>query len=218
MRKGTKCKPHSEESKRKRSEASKGEKNSFYGKRHTKETKQKMSKAYKGKSPWNKGNKGKHHSEETKKKISDLLKGKPLSKEHKRKISEGLKGKVLSKETRQKLRETSIAYRMSGKAKTKDTYIELMIEEELKKQNIPYLKQAPVEKIALVDFLLPGKVIIQCDGDYWHGKMKQKNKDVNQDFLLGFKGYRIFRFSETEINKSARKCILKIIEKMVAGP
>jgi len=95
----------------------------------------------------------------------------------------------------------------------KDTSIELAIEDELKKQNIPYLKQCPIEGIALVDFLLPNKIIIQCDGDYWHSFQKAKDKDANQDLLLNFKGYKVYRFTGTEIRESTKKCILKIIGK-----
>jgi len=171
------------------------------------------------------------HSEETKKKISKALKGKPRSEEHARNISEALKGHHHSEETKQKISETRkgyrhseemkrrlsearMAYLASGKMKRKDTSIELKIEQELKNQSIPYMKQAPVEKIALVDFLLPNKIIIQCDGDYWHNLPKVKKRDMNQDFGFWFKGYKIFRFSESEIKKSARKCILKMLRRL----
>jgi len=197
-------KPLSEETKRKIS-------NTLKGKIFSNETKQKISDAKKGK-------KRGPPSEEWRRKLSEANKGKkkpPRSKEHGRKISEAKRGKFQSKETKHKMRESRIAYMTSGKHNFKDTSIELKIEQELKKQNIPYLKQAPVEKIALVDFLLPNKIIIQCDGDFWHREFKRKNKDANQDFLLGFKGYRVFRFSETEINKSARKCILKIMKNLM---
>jgi hypothetical protein len=63
-------KKHTEESKRKMSEANKGEKNSFYGKTHSEETKKKISEA----------GKDRKHTEETKKKISDAKKGKPKPK------------------------------------------------------------------------------------------------------------------------------------------
>lgn len=58
----------------------------------SKETRKKMSDAKKGNIPWNKG---KHHSIETIQKISISHKEKHLSEEHKRKISESLKGKVV---------------------------------------------------------------------------------------------------------------------------
>jgi 5-methylcytosine-specific restriction endonuclease McrA/predicted DNA-binding protein YlxM (UPF0122 family) len=84
------------------SEALKGEKNGFYGKKHTENTKIKISEA----------NLGRHHSEEAKRKISEVLKGekhpmygKHHSKETKKKISETKSGKHLSEETKRKLSE-----------------------------------------------------------------------------------------------------------------
>ena len=194
----------SEETKRKMSEAAIGKKKAPLSLEH----RRKISESRKGKSSWNKG---KPHSEEHKRKLSEAKRGKKNPNWGKKTHNFG---KPRSKETRQKIREGQIAYRGLGKIKNKDTSIELKIEQELKNQNIPYMKQVPIEKIALVDFLLPGKIIIQADGDYWHNLTKVKKRDMNQDFLLGFKGYRIFRFSETEINKSARKCILKIIKEI----
>jgi len=79
----------SEETKRKMSEAHKGEKNHFYGKHHSEEAKRKISEAKKGmiageKHPLY----GKHLSEEVRRKISETKKGRKLSEEHKKKISE----------------------------------------------------------------------------------------------------------------------------------
>jgi hypothetical protein len=65
------CKP-SKETRKKLSEARKGEKNHLYGKHHTEDTKKKISEAQKGeKSHWH----GKNHTEETRKKISEAKKG-----------------------------------------------------------------------------------------------------------------------------------------------
>ena len=87
---------HSEETKRKISEASKGKKHPMYGKTHSEETKQKISEACKDKTL----------SEETKRKMSEVKKGKKhpmygktLSEETKRKMSEAKKGKKTPKVT-----------------------------------------------------------------------------------------------------------------------
>lgn len=85
---------HTEETKRKLSEAGKGRK-------HSEETRKKISEA----------KKGKPRSEEAKKKISEARKGKKFSEEHKRSISKSLKGntrmlgKKRSEETRRKISE-----------------------------------------------------------------------------------------------------------------
>jgi len=114
---------HSEESRRKISEAKKGL-------HHSSKTRQKMSEAHKGQVSWNKGkhpsdetrkklsksrkgrtpNLGHHHSEESKRKIAEAnsgvknyLFGKHLSEQIRRKISGTLKGTHLSEETRLKI-------------------------------------------------------------------------------------------------------------------
>ena len=75
-----------------------GDKNPFYGKHHSEETKKKLSEATRG----HKNHLGKKHSEETKRKISETKKGRNFSEEHRRKISESLKVKPMSEESRMK--------------------------------------------------------------------------------------------------------------------
>lgn len=53
--KGNKGRKDSEETRRKKSEAQRGEKNSIYGTHRSEETKRKMSKSLKGRKVWNKG-------------------------------------------------------------------------------------------------------------------------------------------------------------------
>ena len=90
-----KGKHHSEETRRKISESQKGENHNFYGKHLSEETKKKISKAMKG----NQCHKGHLHSKEAKKKMSEAHKGNQyhkgchLSDETKNKISESIKGK-----------------------------------------------------------------------------------------------------------------------------
>ena len=101
----------SEETKRKQSEAHKGN-TTWLGKTHSEETKRKMSDTRKGKThseetkrKQSEAKKGKTFSEESKRKMSEAHKGKTFSEEHKRKMSETRKGKIPSKETRRKLSE-----------------------------------------------------------------------------------------------------------------
>lgn len=92
-----KGKRHTEEARRKLSEANKGKHFSEETRRRmseakknmSEETKKKMSEAHKGKQAWNKG---KHISEETRKKLSEANKGKPKSEEHRKKIGAAKKG------------------------------------------------------------------------------------------------------------------------------
>lgn len=76
------CK-RSTETRKKLSEAKKGEKNPFYGKTHSEKTRRKISEVHKGK----------HPSTETRKKMSEVHKGKPKSAETRKKMSEAKKGR-----------------------------------------------------------------------------------------------------------------------------
>ena len=76
------------------------------GKKLSKETKRKLSEAHKGE---RNSNFGKNFSNEHKRKISEACKGKKRSVEAKRRISEVQKGKKLSEETKRKMTETKTA-------------------------------------------------------------------------------------------------------------
>lgn len=87
------------------------EENGFYGRKHTQESKKKMSEAHKGKEPWNKG-KTNIYSKEVIEKLRNAKLGKKLSKSHKaniRKAQSGenhpMFGKKHSLETRRKISE-----------------------------------------------------------------------------------------------------------------
>ena len=92
-----KGKHHTEETRKKISEANKGKNNPFYGKHHTEETKNKISEVHKGK----------YVSVETKNKMSEAHKGKKLPEETKQKISKSEKGKKLPEETKKKISEAN---------------------------------------------------------------------------------------------------------------
>lgn len=83
----------SDESRKKMSDAQKGEKSHMFGKTKSNETKDKISKAHIGKI----------FSIEHKEKLSNAKKGKKLSEEHKLKIKESNKGIVFTKEHRNNL-------------------------------------------------------------------------------------------------------------------
>ena len=95
-------KHHSAETRKKMSEALKGEKCYIFGKHLSEDTRKKISQAKNGdKNPMF----GKHHSAEARKKMSEVHKGKHHSAETCKKIAESNKGKHRSAETRQKMSE-----------------------------------------------------------------------------------------------------------------
>ena len=161
-----------------------GENNGYFGKKHTEEIRQKMRKKH-------------NMSDGGSRKLSILAR-------------ERMTGKVISIEARENIRQRMIN---NPNRIFKDTSIELKIESELKDRNVYYKKQVPLYKIAIVDFYLPDyKVVIQCDGDYWHNLPGRREKDIRQDLVLTSEGLNVYRFWEHEINESKEMCINKVKE------
>jgi very-short-patch-repair endonuclease len=132
-------------------------------------------------------------------------------------------GKHHTEETKQKLREATARQMQEGRFTNCNTKIELKIEQELLKQNIRHFKQKWICGISCVDFYLPDyKIIIYCDGDFWHKSDWAKQhgvvkKDNTQDLVLGLHGYTVFRFTGTQIRESAKKCINKVKKHIQKG-
>lgn len=148
----------------------------------------------------------------TKKKMSIAKIGKEFLKENWRKIGSSNKGRKQSEKHKQKNSE----WRVQHPNKIhKNTSIELKMKSLLDGMKVHYLQQHSLEKIAIVDFYLPEhKLVIQCDGCYWHGcsihypqYSRLQEKDKEQDSKLTALGYKVIRFWEHEINNMT---ILKI--------
>jgi len=138
----------SEETKRKMSLASKGEKNPWYGKHHTEESKCKISIANSGENHYLYG---KHQSEETKRKISDSKKGSVLSEEHKSKISNAMNtsgyyrvGKAKSKRMKQGF-YWYYRYVVDGKVKTLNSTSLEKLKEKVLAKGLDWYKLSEVE-------------------------------------------------------------------------
>ncbi len=190
-----------------------------YDKHFTKETREKLSKALKGK---NNPMHGKHHNLEWKKEHSKIMSGKnnPMygkhpSEETKSKMSERQLGKPKSESHKQKLREA----RAKQIFPVKDTSIEIKIQNFLKRLHIEFYTHYYVNQIKSkyqCDILIPTqnriiqKIIIECDGCYWHGcpicdlkshknLKNQKERDKLRTKELQEKGFKVIRLWEHEI-------------------
>jgi very-short-patch-repair endonuclease len=107
-----------------------------------------------------------------------------------------------------------------------DTEIEKIIAKEMIKRKILFVKQFRVGNKFVCDFAIPLlKIIIECDGDYWHANPKiydknnltktQKKKvqiDKIKDNFLKKRGWIVLRFFETNIKSKLDECIFKIEE------
>jgi very-short-patch-repair endonuclease len=90
---------------------------------------------------------------------------------------------------------------------------------------IEYLAQVLICKKFVVDVLIPElNIVIQWDGDYWHGydgikdarQKKRCNLDKSQDAYMKKAGYTVIRFWEHDV-KDAKDIVIKKIQETVTN-
>lgn len=108
-------------------------------------------------------------------------------------------------------------YNVRHKHNNKATDIENIIENILIQHGISYQKQVPIGGMALVDFLLEGHKIIECDGDYWHNLPKTKARDLQKDKYFSENNYKVLRLKGEEIKKCTDKCRDAILKMSVVS-
>ncbi len=91
-----------------------------------------------------------------------------------------------------------------------ETSIEKKIRECLQQFHIKFRQEAKIGRYH-ADFLIENmRIIIECDGVYWHSLKHSYDRDRKKDLFLKQKGYKVFRFPEEDINKSPLTCLEKI--------
>lgn len=91
------------------------------------------------------------------------------------------------------------------------TWIESKVEIMLKELDIFYQHEKDVGNFVVADFLLPNKICIFCDGEYWHTRNKDKNRDQIVNAKLSDLGYKVLRFTDKEIHSNYEDIKFKII-------
>ena len=96
--------------------------------------------------------------------------------------------------------------------KKSGTSIELKVEEILKKLGIQYESQKVIpEGRTIGDFYIPKqRLVIYCDGTYWHSLLGRARKDNTQDLILNLNGYQVLRLSENDIKNNIKNCSNRI--------
>lgn len=119
------------------------------------------------------------------------------------------------------------------RVKNKDTNIELILRKKLYKKGYRYrLKSSLFGK---PDIVFPHKkLVIFCDGDFWHGKTYEKDKTKYKPFwvekiknnierdkkvneVLATDNWNVLRFWKSEILKNPDACIYKIEKYLITS-
>ena len=144
-------------------------------------------------------------SQQTKDKISKAKKGKTsptkgikFSNEIKRNMSLGQKKRKFPIDYHKKISLLGITKQQNSK---EPTSIERKVYDYLLHQGILFEKQKLINGRFLVDVYIPDlNLIIEVDGDYWHGSDRVQKKDKAENAYLNKCGFNLIRLSETQIN------------------
>ena len=91
-----------------------------------------------------------------------------------------------------------------------DTKIELKMQRILTKYRYKYVMHQPCCNVCLPDMMFPDKkIVIFCDGDYWHNLPNYIERDKYQDRVLLENGWIPIRFWEHEINDNIEDCLYR---------
>ncbi len=124
---------------------------------------------------------------------------------------------VCRNKDKETLKRNSINANMIQSKKKGLNKIELSGQDILKKFDFIFKEQILIENKFLVDVYIPKyKLIIQWDGDYWHGYNKKLNEvdkrikkrmllDISQDAYMKKCGYNVLRYWEHDIKTQPQK-------------
>lgn len=96
-----------------------------------------------------------------------------------------------------------------------DSPIEKMFYEELRR--CTQIKCIPQHQISSyrVDFAFPTKkLVVELDGHEWHSSKEQRTRDAKRDRDLDELGWKVLRFTGTEIYKDVASCVKEVLKRV----
>lgn len=90
------------------------------------------------------------------------------------------------------------------------TSIERRITREMTRQGLHFVVHQRFGYYTADIYLPDHRVVVECDGDYWHNLPGRREHDAKRDAWFARRGIRTFRLAEHEINRSAARCVERI--------
>jgi very-short-patch-repair endonuclease/predicted DNA-binding protein (UPF0251 family) len=98
----------------------------------------------------------------------------------------------------------------------RETAIEAKIYAELERRGITFVKQQVIDGLWVVDALIPGaRIVIECDGEYWHSLPEMQHRDKKKDGYLRSRKYKVFRFPEAAIHSDVKECVQRVVDALI---
>lgn len=137
--------------------------------------------------------------------ISNTFFDDPLERE---KVSKGVLQYISDNPEQAKINSIKAGIASAKAQNGKSSSIELKMRKILTTNGYQFTTNTPLLNLCIPDILFKNeKVIIQCDGDYWHDYPNGVDRDHRQDKILKQNGWQVIRFWEHEINDDIERCL-----------
>jgi len=101
--------------------------------------------------------------------------------------------------------------RLNQKFPHRNTSIERAIQVALAERGYQFETNVGIDGVCQPDIIFRDqRVLVFCDGDYWHNRPDVRSKDITQEMILRANDWKVLRFWEHEINTDVSACIAKI--------
>ena len=136
---------------------------------------------------------------------------KPRSPAYRRAIGEAAKRRFASMTRTQRQAQIAAAQRTCRGRHDRMTGLELIVERLLTALGLVHIHQYAIDTYC-VDFYLPDyRLVIECDGTYWHSLPGRAETDKRRDDRLRALNYQVIRLSESEISELSATALKGLI-------
>ena len=91
--------------------------------------------------------------------------------------------------------------------------IEMAVRHVLDRASVYYIPEFLISQMHVDIYVPECRLVIECDGDYWHRRRGASATDGKRDAALHGLGYRVVRLWESDVLKNAWAALLVGIEK-----
>lgn len=93
----------------------------------------------------------------------------------------------------------------------RESSIEKTVRAVLESLGVEFIRQHPIGRY-FADFYVPAKrLVIECDGEYWHRIAGRPERDARRDKWMTVRGYIVLRLAERQIKGGESREILKLV-------
>lgn len=178
------------------------------GRRHTIKSRQRMSSAHLG-VPLNPDRverlRQRRVTPETRAKISAANKGRRWPQRARERVHRKLQALPIE------LRRARVLPALTASLRANPSSLEVVVRQVLDALGVVYEPSVQIGPY-VADMLVPhSRLVIECDGDYWHSRPGALERDMRKDKYLEANGYRVLRLGERVIKAITKQALRELI-------